>query len=395
MKALILAAGKGTRLMPLSRDRPKPMLPILDRPVLECLIEQLAKHGIDQIVINTSYLATEIESYFMSGRRFGVELAFSYEGFEADGQLHDAPLGSAGTIRQIQQHSGFFDDTFLVLCGDALIDLDLTALVAAHHQAGALATLALTRVAPEKCSQYGVALLDDTGRIMAFQEKPPLGEAQSDLVNTGVYVFEPDILKYIPSNTPYDLGSDVFPFLAREGLALYGVEIPFNWVDIGRVSDYYAVQMEAIRGHIPVVSRPGQEIAPNIFVGANTRFDPRRCHVKGPIVIADSVTIEDGVTLIGPLWIGRGAYIERGAHIERSLVFDYTRVGSQASLIEMLASGRWCACKDGLTIDPIASDIPWVLADSRTKLAPIYHREQHFLVRLEQFEPLSIGNPTP
>ena len=105
MKALILAAGKGTRLMPLSRDCPKPMLSILDRPVIECLIEQLTKHGVTQIIINTSYLAKEIESYFTSGRRFGVELAFSYEGFEQDGELHDRPLGSAATIRQIQQHS--------------------------------------------------------------------------------------------------------------------------------------------------------------------------------------------------------------------------------------------------------------------------------------------------
>ncbi|WP_297573685.1 NDP-sugar synthase [uncultured Deefgea sp.] len=394
MKALILAAGKGTRLMPLSRDCPKPMLSILDRPVIECLIEQLAKHGVTQIIINTSYLAKEIESYFTSGRRFGVELAFSYEGFEQDGELHDRPLGSAATIRQIQQHSGFFDDTFLVLCGDALIDLDLTALIAAHHQAGALATLALAQVPAEKLCQYGVALLDDTGRIMAFQEKPKLGEAKSDLVNTGVYVFEPDILKYIPSDTPYDLGSDVFPQLAREGAALYGVEIPFNWIDIGRVADYYAVQMAAICGDVPAISRPGIEIAPGIFVGANTRFDPRRCHVQAPMVIADSVTIEDGATLIGPLWIGRGSYIESGVHIERSLVFDYTRVGRQAALIEMLASGRWCAGKDGITIDPVVSDIPWILADSRTKLPSIYNREQHFLAQLNQFEPLEMGQRT-
>lgn len=389
MKALILAAGKGTRLMPLSRDCPKPMLPILDKPVLECLIEHLASQGVKQIIINTCYLAPEIESYFASGRRWGVELAFSYEGYEEDGQLHDEPLGSAGTIRRIQQHSGFFDDTFIVLCGDALLDLDLRALVAAHHQTGALATLALTRVEPEKVSQYGVAVLDDLGRIMSFQEKPKPAEALSNLVNTGVYVFEPDIIKYIPEHTPYDLGSEVFPALAHDGRAIYGVEMNFNWIDIGRVSDYYAVQMQAISGALPQISRSGKEIMPDVFVGANTRFDPRRCHVEGPIVIADSVTIEDGATLIGPLYIGRGSVIERDARVERSLVFEYTRVGAQATLRNMLASGRWCALPDGLTIDPQNTGISWILADSRTPRKQISQQEQLFLEQINDFPPIS------
>ena len=388
MKALILAAGKGTRLMPLSRDCPKPMLPILDKPVLECLIEHLAGQGVDQIIINTSYLAAEIETYFASGRRWGVELAFSYEGYEEEGQLHDEPLGSAGTIRRIQQHSGFFDDTFIVLCGDALLDLDLRALLAAHHEAGALATLALSRVEPEKVSQYGVAVLDDLGRIMSFQEKPKPAEALSNLVNTGVYIFEPEIIKYIPEHTPSDLGSEIFPALAQDGRAIYGVEMDFNWIDIGRVADYYAVQMSAIAGKIPCVPRSGKEIMPGVFVGANTRFNPRRCHIEGPMVIADSVTIEDGASLIGPLYIGRGSVIERGARIERSLVFEYTRVGAQATLSNMLASGRWCAQTDGFTIDPQQTGICWILADSRTPRKHIYQQEQLFLEQINDFPPI-------
>ncbi|QLG87797.1 NDP-sugar synthase [Chitinibacter bivalviorum] len=389
MKALILAAGKGTRLMPLSRDCPKPMLPILDKPVLECLIEHLASQGVDQIIINTSYLAPEIENYFSSGRRWGVELAFSYEGYEEDGQLHDEPLGSAGTIRRIQQHSAFFDDTFIVMCGDALLDLDLRALVAAHHQTGALATLALMRVPKNKVSQYGVAVLDDLGRIMSFQEKPKPEEALSDLINTGVYVFEPNIIKYIPEHTPYDLGSEVFPALARDGQAIYGVEMDFDWIDIGRVSDYYSVQMRAIAGELATVTRPGKEILPGVFVGANTRFDPRRCHIEGPMVIADSVTIEDGATLIGPLYIGRGSIIERNAMIKHSLIFDYTRVGAQASLSNMLVSGRWCALPDGFTIDPQRSGISWILADSRTPRKNINQHEQLFLEQINDFPPVT------
>ncbi|MCP9759256.1 NDP-sugar synthase [Aquitalea sp. S1-19] len=383
MKALILAAGKGTRLMPLSRDIPKPMLPILDRPLLECLIEHLAHHGFDQIVINTSYLSREIEGYFRSGRRFGVELAFSYEGFECDGELVDTPLGSAGTLRAIQQHAGFFDDTFVVLCGDALIDIDLGALVAEHHRLGALATLALKRVPEHKRSQYGVVQLDDTGRICSFQEKPRPGESISDLVNTGIYVFEPELLQHIPADTPYDLGQHVFPQLAREGQAIFGVELPFDWIDIGQISDYFSVQMRALQGTLPAVSRPGRAIAHDVLAGANCRINPRRCQISGPVILADNVTVEDGATLIGPLWLGRGSIVERGAHLERSLVFDYTRVGAQARLFEQLASGRWCAHADGLTVDPVASNIPWVLADSRMPRTKIAHKEQGFLQEVD------------
>jgi len=384
MKALILAAGKGTRLMPLSLDIPKPMLPILDRPVLECLIEHLAQHGVDQIIINTSYLAKEIEDYFRSGRRFGVDLAFTYEGIEMEGKFISTPLGSAGTLRAIQNHTGFFDDTFLVLCGDALIDIDITALVDAHHQSGALATLALAQTPPHKLSQYGVAVLDNNRRITSFQEKPAPEVALSNLANTGVYVFEPEIFDYIPASTPADLGGDVFPALAREGKAIYGAEIPFNWIDIGRVADYFAVQMRAIQGEFPNILPLGKQLQNGLYVGANCRIDPRHCHIEGPVILADSVTIENHATLIGPLWIGRGSVIERGAHLERSVVFNYTRVGSQAVLIEKLASGRWCANADAITIDPLISNIPWILSDSRTPRPHISASERRFFEEVDR-----------
>lgn len=379
MKALILAAGKGTRLLPVSRDYPKPMLPILHKPVLECLIEQLASHGVTEIIINTSYLAEHIESYFRHGERWGVSIAFSYEGYEADGQLHPTPLGSAGTLRRIQQHSGFFDDTFFVLCGDALIDLDLTAMLAAHHASGATATLALAQVPKQKISQYGVVLQDETGRVCAFQEKPSADEALGDLVNTGVYIFEPSILDWIPDTVPYDLGGQVFPAMAEAGAALYGCHLPFNWIDIGRVYDYFDISLAAVAGLIPAIKPQGREIQPGVRVGSNVRFNPKRCEVNGPIVIADSVTIEDGCFLQGPLWIGRGSVIERGASLSSSLVFDYTRVGSQAMLDRVIASGRWCTTPQGIVIDPQKTGISWVLADSRTPRYQIVQEEQAFL----------------
>ena len=170
MKALILAAGRGTRVQPLTRSLPKPMLPILNKPVMEYLIDLLRDHHVHEIVINTSYLSSEIESYFRDGSRFGVEIAYSFEGSLRDGQLHDEPLGSAGAIRRIQDHSGFFDETFFVLCGDAVIDLDLSLMAAEHRRHKAIASIALAEVDRQDVSSYGVVVTSPDGWIQDFQE---------------------------------------------------------------------------------------------------------------------------------------------------------------------------------------------------------------------------------
>lgn len=383
MKALILAAGKGTRVMPLTRTCSKPMLRILDTPVLELLIGQLRRHGIDEIMINTAHHAEAIEQYFGDGSRFGVRIAYSFEGYREGGELIGDPLGSAGALRRIQEHSGFFDDTFLVLCGDAIIDIDFAKLVEAHHRRAAIATLALKDVAREETIHYGVAVLDDEGRISQFQEKPAPDAALSTLANTGIYVFEPAIFSHIPETTPHDLGSQVFPTLAERGLAIYGASVPLVWMDIGRLDDYYRVCLQAITGEVPGLLPPGHEIAPGIRTGLNVRMDLRRSFVEGPVIIAGGATIEDGATIIGPAYIGAGAVIERGARVERSIVLAHARVGGHADLIEVISDGRYCITADGTVIDLELADLPWLVSDARIPKGSLAVSEQRFVSTLQ------------
>jgi mannose-1-phosphate guanylyltransferase len=184
MKAMILAAGKGTRVRPITYTIPKPLIPILQKPVMEFLLELLRQHGFDQVVVNVSHLANEIEGYFRDGQRFGVQIAYSFEGRIVDGQLVGEAVGSAGGMRRVQDFYPFFDDTFVVLCGDALIDLDLSAAVKWHKEKGSIATIVMKSVPKEQVSSYGVVVTDETGRIKAFQEKPSVEEALSTDINT-------------------------------------------------------------------------------------------------------------------------------------------------------------------------------------------------------------------
>ncbi|MEM1310080.1 MAG: nucleotidyltransferase family protein, partial [Cyanobacteria bacterium P01_H01_bin.153] len=233
MKAMILAAGKGTRVRPITYTIPKPMIPILQKPVMEFLLDLLKHHGFDQIMVNVSHLANEIEGYFRDGQRFGVELAYSFEGRIEDGQLVGDALGSAGGMKKIQEFSPFFDDTFVVLCGDALIDLDLTEALRQHKEKGAIATVVMKSVPLKQVPSYGVVVTDDEGRIKSFQEKPKVEEALSTDINTGIYIFEPEIFNYIPAGMEYDIGGDLFPKLVAAGAPFYGIRMDFEWVDIG------------------------------------------------------------------------------------------------------------------------------------------------------------------
>lgn len=379
MKALILAAGKGTRVMPLTRETAKPMLRILDTPVLELLIDRLRHYGIKEIVINTSHHAHTIEHYFGDGRRFGVAISYSFEGRLEDGELIGDPLGSAGAIRHIQNHAGFFNDTFLVLCGDAVIDIDFNELVMQHHCNRALATIALAEVPRSEVSHYGVAVLDSTGMITGFQEKPACEDARSTLVNTGIYVFEPAILNHIPATYPSDIGSEIFPRLAEQGLALYGAHLPMTWLDIGRLPDFYRVSQLALQSRVPGYRLPGREISPGLRCGINVRMNPKRCELEGLVVVSSGACVEDGASLIGPCFVGAGAIIEAGARVERSIILPHARIGRQANVCNVVTDGQYCMAEDGTVIDLQVADLPWVIGDARTPKSVIHAAEQRFL----------------
>jgi mannose-1-phosphate guanylyltransferase len=337
MKAMILAAGKGTRVRPLTYDLPKPMIPVLGKPVMAYLIEHLAKNGVTEIMVNVAHLHEKIEDYFGEGEQFGVQIGYSFEGYtKEDGEVVAVPIGSAGGMKKIQEFGGFFDDTTIVLCGDALIDLDLKAALLEHRRKGAMATVITKEVPWDKVSSYGVVVTDKEGRITQFQEKPTQEEALSNFISTGIYIFEPEILDLIPSGTEFDIGSQLFPLLVEKGLPFYAQGRPFNWLDIGSVSDYWEVLQNVLTGEVNHMDVPGIQIEPGVWTGLNTSIDWKGTTIKGPVYIGSGVQIEAGSTIIGPTWIGHGSHICEGAEVVRSVLFEYTRVLNDVTLHEMI-----------------------------------------------------------
>ncbi len=368
MKAMILAAGKGTRVRPITYTIPKPLIPILQKPVMEFLLELLRRHGCDQVVVNVSHLANEIESYFRDGQRFGVEIAYSFEGRIIDGQLVGEALGSAGGMRRIHDFYPFFDDTFVVLCGDALIDLDLTAALKWHKEKGAIATIVTKTVPLEQVPSYGVVVTDETGRVKAFQEKPSVEEALSTSINTGIYIFEPEVLDYIPSGQEYDIGSELFPKLVEMGAPFYAVSMDFEWVDIGKVPDYWHAIRSVLQGDIKNVQIPGREVFPGIYTGLNVAVNWDKVDIKGPVYIGGMTHIEDGAKIIGPAMIGPNCWICSGATVDNSVIFEYSRLGAGVRLVDKLVFGRYCVDKTGATIDVQAAALDWLITDTRRTL---------------------------
>ena len=348
MKAMILAAGKGTRVRPLTYDLPKPMIPILGKPVMAYLVEHLAKYGVTEIMVNVSYLHEKIEEYFGEGHQFGVQIGYSFEGYtNDDGEVVPQPIGSAGGLKKIQEFGGFFDETTIVLCGDALIDLDLKSALFEHRRKGALASVITREVAWDKVSSYGVVVADASGRITEFQEKPPQSEAKSNFISTGIYLFEPEVIDLIPADRPFDIGSELFPLLAQKGLPFYAQARSFNWIDIGTVSDYWQVLQNVLMGEVGQLNVPGTQVEDGLWVGLNTKIDWAGTTIEGPVYIGSGVEIEPGVHIVGPSWIGHGSHICSGAKVVRSVLFEYTRVLHDVALHEMIVFKDYSVDRDG------------------------------------------------
>jgi mannose-1-phosphate guanylyltransferase len=367
MKAVILAGGIGSRIRPLSESTPKPMIPILNKPVMEFLVDLLRQHGFDQIMVSTSYLAKDIEHYFRDGARFGVEMAYSFEGHHEGGRVIPEGLGAAGGLRKIQDQSGFFDDTFVVVCGDAIIDVDFTAALAFHRAKGSAATMLLKEMPREAVRAYGVVKTDADGRIEAFQEKPAPEDAISTVVNTGIYLFEPAVLACIPPDRPVDIASEFFPQLIAAGMPFYGLSLPFTWIDVGKVSDFWRATRMLLNGELKFMRMPGREIAPGVWGGINLSVDFSTVDIRGPVLIGSSTKIEPGATIIGPTAIGRNSIVESGARVSSCLIGDYTRISGFANFSEKIITGRFCVDLDGRPIDLLGAGYAFVVDDARER----------------------------
>jgi mannose-1-phosphate guanylyltransferase len=368
MKAMILAAGKGTRIRPLTNVMPKPMIPLIRKPILEAIIEHLKRHSFDEIYVNTSYLSRSIEDYFRDGERWGVALAFSYEGELQDGEFVDRPIGSAGGMRKIFDRCGFFDDTFAVLCGDALINVDLSEAVRLHRQRGAVASIITKEVPREEVSKYGVVVTHADGRVSRFQEKPKVAEAASNLANTGIYIFEPRIFDYIPAGVEFDIGSQLFPALIAAAEPVFAHSLPFEWVDIGNVKDFWEATRAILEGRVKGLSTPGREIRPGVFCGLGVKIAPD-AELRGPIYVGAGTTIESKAQVTGPTCIGANCIIGSGARVSESILGDYTRVASLADLDKrIIVAGKYIE-PNGDSLDLRDADIDWLVGDARAPAA--------------------------
>ena len=367
MKAMILAAGKGTRVRPITNDTPKPMIPLLQKPVLESIIEHLKECDIDEIIINTSYLSTKIEDYFGNGSKFGVQIAYSFEGEMKDDELIPNALGSAGGMKKIQEFSNFFDDTFIVLCADALIDLDIQKAVSFHKKKNAIATIALKEVDKEETFKYGMVELDDNDKIITFQEKPAVEDAVSTLANTGIYIFEPEVFNYIPKEKEFDIGGDLLPLLVKNDLNICGVNIPYEWIDIGNTHDFYTTTSKILNGEVKGYHINAKEVSKGIFIGLNVKIDLDKVTLIPPVYIGSSTVIENGCKIIGPTAIGSNCKLSENVVLEKSIIDDHKKISSLARIENKIIFSNSVVSLDGVSLNTKDSDFSWLIDDSRKK----------------------------
>ncbi|MGI8500290.1 MAG: sugar phosphate nucleotidyltransferase [Hassallia sp.] len=317
MRAVLMAGGSGTRLRPLTCDLPKPMVPILNRPIAEHIINLLKRHHITEVVATLHYLPDVLRDYFQDGSDFGVQMTYAVE--------EDQPLGTAGCVKNIAE---LLDETFLVISGDSITDFDLTAAIEFHKQKKSKATLILTRV-PNPI-EFGVVITDEQDRISRFLEKPSTSEIFSDTVNTGTYILEPEVLEYLPSNVECDFSKDLFPLLLDKDEPMYGYVAEGYWCDVGHLDAYREAQYDGLE-HKVKLDFAYKEVSTDLWVGQNTYIDPT-AQIEAPAVIGDNCRIGARVQIEAGTVIGDNVTIGADANLKRPIVWNGAIIGDEAHL---------------------------------------------------------------
>lgn len=321
MNAVILAGGAGTRLRPLTFRKPKPMLPVANRPLMEHIVRLLRRHGFRQIAATLQYMPEAIRSYFQDGSGWGVSLCYSIE---------DEPLGTAGGVKRLEDH---LDERFIIISGDALTDFDLTELLAFHCRKRAAVTMALRRV--EDPRQFGVVELDSHGRVVRFLEKPSREQVFSNLVNTGIYVIEREVLRYVPDGQFFDFSRDLFPLLLQSGERLFGYEMDGYWCDIGTPEGYIQANYDAVSGRVRV-DMPGRLTEGGVWVGPGAIIEPG-VDLQGPALIGAYAAISSG-TRVGPMTvIGPGCAVGARASLRNTVIWGGAYIGAGAHVTGLVA----------------------------------------------------------
>ncbi len=320
MRAILMAGGSGTRLRPLTCNLPKPMVPILNLPIAEHIINLLKHHQITEIVAALHYLPDALRDYFQDGKDFGIQITYYVEDEE--------PLGTAGCVKNTAE---LLSETFLVISGDSIADFDLTAAIIFHKQKKSKATLILNRV--NNPLEFGVVITNDEQKIVRFLEKPSTSEIFSDTVNTGTYILEPEILEYLPENTESDFSRDLFPLLLKNGEPMYGYIAEGYWCDVGHLEAYREAQYDALKKKVKL-NFPYVELAPGVWVGQNTHIENIN-NIQAPVLIGDNCRIGARVKIEAGTVIGDNVTIGADANLKRPIIWNGAIIGDEAQL---------CAC---------------------------------------------------
>nr|WP_221308559.1 mannose-1-phosphate guanyltransferase [Nocardiopsis mwathae] len=312
-----MAGGEGTRLRPMTANQPKPLLPVVNKPIMEHVLRLLRRHGIEDTVVTVQFLATLIRNYFGDGEELGMNLSYVAE---------EVPLGTAGSVKNAEDH--LRGEPFIVISGDALTDIDLSDMVRFHRENGAMVTIGLKRV-PNPL-EFGIIIVDDQGRIQRFLEKPTWGQVFSDTVNTGIYIMEPEVLDHVAAGEVVDWSGDVFPKLLKDGAPLYGYIAEGYWEDVGTHESYLRSQADVLSGKVDV-DIEGFEVSPGVWVAEGAEVDPEAV-LKGPLYIGDYAKVEAGAELREFTVLGSNVVVRSEAFLHRAVVHDNVYIGSSANM---------------------------------------------------------------
>ena len=325
MKAVVMAGGEGTRLRPLTSNQPKPMVPIVGKPCMEHILELLKRNGFEDVVVTVAFLPQAIRSYFGDGTSIGLNIQYSVE---------ENPLGTAGSVRLA---SDALDDTFLVISGDALCDIDLRRIVDFHKEKGAAVTIGLKSV--ENPLEFGIVVTDEEGRVERFLEKPSWGQVFSDTINTGIYVLEPEVLRHVPTDRPYDFSKELFPLLLEMGRPIYGYVCEGYWQDIGNLDQYRQANFDALEQKVGL-DISGLRLRGDVWIGEGVEIDDVE-GVEGPAFIGNYSRISPEAS-VGPYTVlGPATTLRERGRISRSVLDASCYIGRSA-LIEGAIIGRNC-----------------------------------------------------
>jgi len=353
MKAVVMAGGEGTRLRPLTSNQPKPMVPIVGKPCMEHILELLRLHGLDDVIVTLAFMPQAIRSYFGSGETLGINIEYSVE---------EVPLGTAGSVRLA---SGALDETFLVISGDALCDVDLGALIAFHREQCAAVTIGLKSV--DNPLEFGIVVTDEEGRVERFLEKPSWGQVFSDTINTGIYVLEPEVLKHIPRDRPFDFSKELFPLLLEMGRPIYGFVLDGYWQDIGNLDQYRQANFDALDERVRLTI-DGIRLRGNVWLGEGAEIDDVE-QLEGPAYLGNYCRVARDAS-VGPYSVlSASVALRERARTTRSVIDSSTHVG-RSTLIEGAVMGRSCDVRDHVRIHEGAAIGDEVTIGSEASIMP-------------------------